>query len=280
MIIFLVAAGDGAGCTVTGANLVYRQALRGEDACYADFDLGVRGAGEVFGVSSAAHGTTEAGLHSYLQGACRDPHRVDVWQESDRWSPRKRPRRAGQLILVPGDQDGQEPAAIDGHAVQRLLRRWDDEFGLCVVHPGPGLSPSLEALLAAAVPHRILVAHRWTRRDLEATARFVARMDPGVVRFVRCAVFTPESAELTGLTGAQLAWIDERDRELHALAARLGMGQGRVAGVIPVDPVLRWRAQLITDDDVQATKVANEATVEAVEKLLTTALSDDRWNRL
>jgi hypothetical protein len=48
-------------------------------------------------------------------------------------------------------------------------------------------------------------------------------------------------------------------------------------GAVPLDPVLQWREQLITDSDVRARLVANEATTEAFDSIAKKITDDSAW---
>ena len=73
------------------------------------------------------------------------------------------------------------------------------------------------------------------------------------IRFVRTAIVDPNAPDLAGLRPPQLAWLREANRELQRLAAELDVGRSTMLGSVPLDPVLQWREQLITDSDVWAT---------------------------
>ena len=51
-------------------------------------------------------------------------------------------------------------------------------------------------------------------------------------------------------------------------------------GSVPLEPVLQWREQLITDSDVWARHVANQATIEAFEKIAAAMVDESAWERL
>ncbi|MGH3773716.1 MAG: hypothetical protein ACRDRW_20390, partial [Pseudonocardiaceae bacterium] len=59
-----------------------------------------------------------------------------------------------------------------------------------------------------------------------------------------------------------------------------GLGRSRLLGDVPLDPVLQWREQLISDDDTYASQIANPETVEAFEQLATKLFDDDAWRGL
>ncbi|MEN3357817.1 MAG: hypothetical protein V7637_1799, partial [Mycobacteriales bacterium] len=46
------------------------------------------------------------------------------------------------------------------------------------------------------------------------------------------------------------------------------------------DPVLQWREQLISDDDVLTSQVANRGTVEAFDRLARAIVDDAAWEGL
>jgi hypothetical protein len=86
--------------------------------------------------------------------------------------------------------------------------------------------------------------------------------------------------DLAGLRPPQLAWLREANRELQRLAAELYVGRAAMLGEVPLDPVLQWREQLITDSDVWARHVANQATVEAFESIAKNMIDPQAWEQL
>ena len=94
---------------------------------------------------------------------------------------------------------------------------------------------------------------------------------------MRTAVIDPGSEELSGLRPAQIAFLRECDRDLVDHASRLNIGRTRVLGSIPLDPLLQWREQLISDNDVYNRRIANAATVAAFEKLSVDLIDDATW---
>jgi hypothetical protein len=50
--------------------------------------------------------------------------------------------------------------------------------------------------------------------------------------------------------------------------------------VVPLEPVLQWREQLITDDDVLASRVANIETVRALTALADGLTREKSWEAL
>jgi hypothetical protein len=305
MLVFATSDKGGTGRSVTSSNLVYRRALQGADVCYLDFDFGSPTAGAIFNINSVLHGTSAGGLHSYLLGRVAEPQRLDVWAESDRASLRSRPPGAGRLVLVPGDEGGGEFAA-DSEVVRRcaaLLRRLEEEFELCLVDLSAGRSYATEIVLAAtaertlrSVVCRWLVFHRWTRQHIIAAAGLVygehGLLKTGVarghdletlaasVRFVRTAVVNPDSQELAGLRAAQVAWLRECNRDLQELASRNRVGRTVMLGQVPLDPVLQWREQLISDNDVLIRQIANQETVDAFNTLAKRLGDDAAWEGL
>jgi hypothetical protein len=97
------------------------------------------------------------------------------------------------------------------------------------------------------------------------------------IRFVRAAVPAPESPLWAHVPLAQSEWMRRCDRDLTELAAELDLGYARLLGKIPLEPVLQWREQLITDDDVLASKVAGMATRQALEDLSAALVDDEAW---
>ncbi|GAB2928223.1 SCO2523 family variant P-loop protein [Micromonospora polyrhachis] len=305
MLIFAVSDKGGTGRSVTSSNVLYRSALQGADVCYLDFDFGSPTSGAIFNIESAVHGTTRGGLHSYLDGALIEPTRFDVWSESDRTSLRNRPPGAGQLVLLPGDSGGGEfPTTRERiERCSRLFLRLEEEFDLSLIDLSAGRSYATEMVLAAtampelrSVRSRWLVFHRWTRQHVLAASGLVygprGILDTGVrnghnyedlvetLRFVRTAVVDPDSPELEGLRPAQVAWLRECNRDLLELASNNRVGRTMLIGSVPLDPVLQWREQLISDNDVWARRIANRETVEAFDTLAKRIVDDSAWETL
>jgi hypothetical protein len=306
--MLLIATSDkgGTGRSVTGSNVVYRRALQGSNVCYVDFDFGSPTAGAIFGISALSRGTTTgSGTHSYLLGRAPVEELWDVWQHSDRTSLRQRPPGTGRLALVPGDAAGSE-FAIDDRMVDRcidLFLRLHGEFEVVLVDLSAGRSYAAEIVIAATsapelrgVTTRWLVFHRWTRQHIVAAAGLVygerGLLDIGEshdrereafienIRFVRTAIVDPNAPDLAGLRPPQLAWLREANRELQQLAAELHVGRSSMLGSVPLDPVLQWREQLITDSDVWARHVANQATIEAFEAIAKSMVDESAWEQL
>jgi hypothetical protein len=306
--MLLIATSDkgGTGRSVTGSNVVYRRALQGGDVCYVDFDFGSPTAGAVFGISALSRGTTTgSGTHSYLHGRSPAEELWDVWQHSDRTSLRQRPPGTGRLVLVPGDAGGGE-FSFDDDMVERcidLFLRLHSEFEVVLVDLSAGRSYAAELVIAATsapemagVITRWLVFHRWTRQHIVAAAGLVfgerGLLDIGElhgrererfiedIRFVRTALVDPNAPDLAGLRPPQLAWLREANRDLQRLAGEMDVGRSAMLGAVPLDPVLQWREQLITDSDVWARHVANQATVEAFESIAKNMVDEQAWEQL
>ncbi|MDH6112364.1 hypothetical protein P3T36_003775 [Kitasatospora sp. MAP12-15] len=302
MLIFATSDKGGTGRSVTSANIAYRRSLLGDDVCYLDFDFGSPTSAAVFDVPDALRGVEQAGLHSYLRGNVAEPKRVNVWAESDSVGLRHRPPGSGQLVLVPGDRGGGE--FVTGQdAVRRcaeLFVRLEEEFDIILVDLSAGRSYAAEMVLeATARPElasstgRWLVFHRWTRQHIIAASGLVYG-DRGImaagaarghdeeelrecVRFVRAAVPDPSSPMFAQLRPAQAAWLRACDQDLTRLASEYRLGPTRALGVVPLDPLLQWQEQLITDDDVLASKVANPETVEAFSALAAALTDAQAW---
>jgi len=306
MIVIATSDKGGTGRSVTGSNVIYRRALQGSDACYVDFDFGSPTAGAIFGVSALTRGTkTGNGTHSYLLGRSPAEEPCDVWQHSDRLDLRQRPPGTGRLVLVPGDANGGE-FAFDGAVVDRcidLFLRLHSEFEVVLVDLSAGRSYAADIVIAATsspalinVTTRWLVFHRWTRQHILA-AHGLVYGERGLldisdahgrgrdrfiddIRFVRTAIVDPNAPDLSGLRQEQLAWLREANRGLQKLAAELGVGRSTMLGAVPLDPILQWREQLITDSDVRASRVANEATTEAFDSIAKKITDDSAWESL
>jgi hypothetical protein len=303
MIVIATSDKGGTGRSVTGSNVAYRRALQGGDVCYVDFDFGSPTAGAIFGVSALSRGTaTGGGTHSYLLGRSPDAELWDVWQHSDRITLRQRPPGTGRLVLAPGDAGGGE-FSFDDPVVDRcidLFLRLHAEFEVVLVDLSAGRSYAAEIVIAATTSSELinvttkwLVFHRWTRQHILAAHGLVfgerGLLDIGEshgrardrfiddIRFVRTAIVDPNAPDLAGLRPPQLAWLREANRGLQKLAAELNVGRSAMLGAVPLDPVLQWREQLITDSDVWARHVANEATVNAFDSIAKATADESAW---
>ncbi len=306
MLLFATSDKGGTGRSVTGSNVMYRRALQGGDVCYVDFDFGSPTSGAVFGISALSRGTTTGcGTHSYLLGRAPAEELWDVWEHSDRTSLRQRPPGTGRLALLPGDAGGGE-FSFEEDTVERcidLFLRLHSEFEIVLVDLSAGRSYAAEIVIAATsapelsgVTSRWLVFHRWTRQHVMAAAGLVfgerGLLDIGEmhgtererfiedIRFIRTAIVDPNTPDLAGLRPPQLAWLREANRELQRLAAELEVGRSAMLGSVPLDPILQWREQLITDADVWAHHVANQATVEAFDAIAKSMVDEQAWERL
>jgi hypothetical protein len=244
-------------------------------------------------------------MHSYLQGALAEPQRLEIWNESDRRSLRARPFGAGRMVLLPGDANGGEFVATP-EIIERcckLFLRLDEEFDLCLVDLSAGRSHALEMVLTAtaqtalqSIKSRWLVYHRWTRQHVIAAAGLVYG-DQGILdtgrrvghdesalarslRFVHTAVVDPDSVELSGLQAEQVAWLRACNTQLKELAGEKRVGRSLLLGSVPLDPVLQWQEQLISDNDVLMRGIANARTREAFEHLAKQIVDDSAWEPL
>jgi len=306
MLLFATSDKGGTGRSVTSANVCYRRALQGSDVAYLDFDFGSPTVGSILNIATALRGTESgAGLHSYLRGRVDEPERYNVWTASDRRSLHGRPDGAGKFVLFPGDAGGGEFASTDDiiRRCVELLVRIDEEFDVVLVDLSAGRSYATDIVLAATadeqlreVMSRWLVFHRWTRQHVIA-AHGLVHGDRGIIdlgiqrghdrgrlagsiRFVRTAVVDPDAEELAGLRAEQIAWLRTFNGELRELASRFRVGRTSQLGSVPLDPVLQWREQLISDADVMIRQIANRATVDAFELIAKRLDDDDSWTVL
>ncbi len=288
MLVFATSDKGGTGRSVTSTNIAYRRALLGSDVCYLDFDFGSPTAGAIFNVEEVSRGTRSGGLHSYFDESTADPAQVDIWASTDRMSLRQRPASAGRLVLLPGDRGGGE-FPCDERQVRlcvRLLTRLASEFDVLIIDLSAGRSYATQMVLSAlAEPElrnlnsRWLIFHRWTSQHVIAAAG-LAYGEKGVlqagiaagldeqamraaIRFVRTAVVHPEAKELAGLSAPLIAWLRSCNQELQDLAKENRVGRMVTLGEIPLEPMLQWREQIISDTDVLVRKIASPETVAA-----------------
>jgi hypothetical protein len=138
-----------------------------------------------------------------------------------------------------------------------------------------------------------LVFHRWTRQHIIAAEGLVngatgiielgvqrghdrARLTESI-RFVRTAVVDPNSEQLSGLRAEQVAWLRDTNQALQRMASARRIGRITTLGSVPLDPVLQWREQLITDWDTTIRQIANSATVDAFELIAKRLDDDNAW---
>jgi hypothetical protein len=307
LIVFATSDKGGTGRSVTSANMVYRKALTGKDVAYLDFDFGSPTSGAIFQAAEIERGIKNGrGLHSYFRNVAQQPEYVDLWQASRRNSLQDQPGNAGRLVLVPGDFGGSEFSLrqdMPGRCVSLFLRI-EEQFDLCLVDLSAGRSYALELALTAtarsefrSIPIRFLVFHRWTRQHIIAAEGLLngprGILDTGKragwnedelrsnIKFVHTAVIDPNAPTPTGapagLRAPQVNWLTAADGDMLRLAADLGLGHLKTLGSVPLDPVLQWQEQLITDHDVHVREIANRETVASFEKLASDLDNDDMW---
>ena len=305
MLVFSVSDKGGTGRSVTSTNVAYRAALLGFNTVYLDFDFGSPTVGAIFEVEHARTGVSQRGLHDYLYGVTENPVVIDVWAESNR-ETLVRPLGARRLELMPGSLGGSEFLEMTDEIVDRcaeLFKKAHEQFELCVVDLSAGRSAAMELVLKACkhkkardLPRRWLVFHRWTRQHVIAAGNLV-HGDNGLIKYgvncdygeeemeemisyVRTAVIDPAGDSARILNSAQQSWLDAVDKELETLASNARLGRDVRFGTVPLDPVLQWREQLLTDRDAHTTRVANPATVDAFKDLADRLCAPIRAERL
>ncbi|KAA2266490.1 ParA family protein [Solihabitans fulvus] len=290
MLVFASSDKGGTGRSVTSCNVAYHLSLQRHDVAYLDFDFGSPTAGAIFEIAKVDRGIDHGGLHSYVVGDVANPQSLEVRDHSDRQGLRATHAKAGRLVLYPGDRGGAEFSSKPGN-IQRcveLFRRLDQEFDVCVVDLSAGRSHAVEMALEAtaqselaSVAVRWLVFHRWTRQHIVAAHGLVygehGLLDTGAdaghdvgrledsIRFVRTAVPALNSPLAAG-RAAQAKWLRTCNDELKQLALRNRVGHSRTLGETPMEPVLQWREQVISDADV-AGNIANPETVQSFREL-------------
>ncbi|WP_405747121.1 SCO2523 family variant P-loop protein [Streptomyces canus] len=305
MLVFAASDKGGTGRSVTSANLAYHRALGGDAVCYLDFDFGSPTAAAVFDVPGITDEAEGRGLHSYLKGKIAEPLLIDVWGRTEHPVLRSRPGGAGRLVLLPGDRGGGE-FVTDEDNLRRcvdLVVRLHRDFDLIVVDLSAGRSYAMDLVLAATargplrkMPTRWLVYHRWTRQHVSAAAELVTGKQGllsageamghdrntllGAIRYVRAAVPDLESPVWEKAPPEQSRWMRECDSQLEGLAAQLGIGRTRMLGSVPLEPVLQWHEQLITEADVHDSRIANIKTWKALGELAQRLTEDKHWGQL
>ncbi|MGC5334952.1 SCO2523 family variant P-loop protein [Micromonospora sp. DT62] len=306
MLVFVTSPMGGTGRSVTGANIAYRSALSGRPTCYLDYDFGSPTAGITFQIPEATNGLAGTGpdgggLHQYLRGEIPAPAQLDAWGAFKRPSMRRRPTGSGQLVVLPGQRNGSDFGFTNDIAKRcaELFLRLEEEFDLTLVDLSAGRSYASQLALAATatpalrkVTARWVVFHRWTPQHVTAAADLAFEAG-GIVamgkeyghepdrlreslRFVRTAVINPHGPEVRHLDLAQQVFLRRCDEELSELARRRGTGRTALLGTVPLDPLLQWREQLISDHDVQS-KIANADTVEAFVALTEKLFDHTTW---
>jgi hypothetical protein len=302
MLVFAASDKGGTGRSVTSCNIAYHLAKR-KNVAFLDFDFGSPTAGMIFEIANVERGIDGDGLHSYMGGKVTDPRHVDVWQNSSRPDLRLSNANSRRLVLYPGDKNGAEFSSSHKGVTRcvELFSKLDREFDVCIVDLSAGRSHAVQMALKAtmepalqSITARWLVFHRWTRQHIIAAHGLVydsrGLLEVGTnaghdketlmdsIRFVRTAVpdlnspFTTDSA-------AQATWLHACDDELHKLALRNKLGRSLTLGKTPMEPVLQWREQIISDADVSA-KIANVGTVTAFRELARDLLDEAVWEGL
>jgi hypothetical protein len=302
MLVFAASDKGGTGRSVTSCNIAFHLAQR-RNVAYLDFDFGSPTAGAIFELAKVERGVDRDGLHSYMTRRATDPRQVDVWQNTARAHLRSANARAGRLVLLPGDRGGAEfPHSNDRvELCVDLFTQLDNEFDVCFVDLSAGRSAAVQLVLQATAKKELekmttrwLVFHRWTQQHIHAAASLVFD-DSGLLhvgadaghdreelldsmRFVRTAVPDLNSPLVTD-SAPQATWLRACDAELRKLATRHKLGRSRTLGSTPMEPILQWREQVISDADVDA-KIANRETVDAFRDLANKLIDDAWWEKL
>jgi MinD-like ATPase involved in chromosome partitioning or flagellar assembly len=304
MLVFAASDKGGTGRSVTSCNIAFRLAQRKtKNVAYLDFDFGSPTAGAIFELAKMERGSDRDGLHRYMMGQATDPRQIDVWQNTTRVQLRTSNARAGRLVLLPGDRGGAEFEASEKR-IDRcvdLFCKLESEFDVCFVDLSAGRSSAVQIVLQATarpqlrnITARWLVFHRWTQQHIHAAHSLVfdpsGLLDVGskvghdhdtlldAIRFVRTAVPVLDSPLATD-SAPQATWLRACDAELKKLATRHKLGRSQTLGNTPVEPILQWREQVISDADVDA-KIANSKTVDAFRELADKLIDDAWWEKL
>ena len=263
MLIFATSDKGGTGRSVTSSNVALPQRAAGQRRLLPRLrlrlaDRRARSSTSRRWCTAPPHG----GLHSYLHGAVADPHRVEIWQESDRTSLRGRPPGAGRLVLLPGDSGGGEfpitREKID--RCSRLFLQLEEEFDLCLVDLSAGRSYATEMVLAATAqrgaaqrphplaglppvdpPARPRRVRPGLRRAGHPRHRRPARPRPPRSWPRRCASSarpwsTPTRPSSRACAPSQVAWLRDCDRDLAELASGHKVGRTLLLATDPARP--------------------------------------------
>ena len=218
-----------------------------------------------------------------------------------------RPPGAGRLVLLPGDSGGGEfprhrrarssaapPVPAAGRGVRPLpgrpqrrpvVRHRDGARGDGAAgaarrpHPLAGLPPlDPPARHRRGRPGLRRAGHPRHRR---ASAATTSAELADALRFVRTAVVDPDSPELAG-PAARRRWpgCATATATWPSWPAGARSAGRSLLGDVPLDPVLQWREQLISDNDVWSRRIANRETLEAFDSLAKKIVDDAAWETL
>jgi hypothetical protein len=301
LIVFATSDKGGTGRSVTACNIAYRRALQGDDVAVLDFDFASPTAGAIFEIDEGERGIESRGLHTYLRQNVGDAAEIDVAARSAREDFAEMPPNSGRLVLYPGDLGGGE-FGLTPDVVRRctqLFHRLDQQYPVSIVDLSAGRSYALGLVLEVmarpdmrSIVSRWLVFHRWTRQHIIAASGLVEgrtgileigkakghEIDAlqNSIRYVRTAKVGTDTPQPGIVKPTQAAWFLACDRRLRTLAGSRHLGDTAVLGEVPLDPVLQWREQIITDIDVRQ-EIANRGTVEAFESLARRLSDENYW---
>lgn len=232
---------------------------------------------------------------------------INVWRRSSRL-PNDPTGEGAPLLLVPGRRGGADIGGANvGHfsdRIRALLESLVDEYSVEEIFldmragrsfVSDGVARLLAPLEAPQNSLRLkwLVFHRWTPQAARAAANLISgpsglkqyvesvagRPDAFSFRVVRTAVPNPNEwaaapSEAAPDDGPRLQNLGALVGEVHELVTKIvaeSDGLEAVLGMVPWDPLLQWREQLVLDEDVER-GLARPATVGALNALTTRLL--------
>ncbi len=233
-----------------------------------------------------------------------EPARIDVWRQTEHPLLRARPNQSGRLVLLPGDAGGGEFATGE-----ETLERCID---LLLRSTASSTSPSSTSAPAAATPST------WSSRPpptpgcaTSPSAGWSSTAGPASTSSPPPDSSTPTTASSAAASNAATTRRRFRPpsascgppyptpsrrcgprarpprppgcrpatRRCAGSPPSTGIGDSVVLGVVPLEPILQWREQLITEEDVLSTQIANKETLEALEEIARRLTDDSHWGR-
>lgn len=260
----------GTGRSVTIANVAYRLARSGQNVCCLDLDLASPTFGSVLGLAELETGA-ERGVHDVLRGDVEAQRATELLHNV--WANKRISAGgyAGQFKLLPGNRDAYEGLEWNGANLRNLrdllvTLRTSFDYILADLRSGVSLvAGAFDQPEFADIVAGWIILHRWTPQHLAGTSDLLETLQAQdrEILLVRTAQVDPASypPKQQGVFLKVDAELERRYRDL--VRATTG---ARAIGVVPLEPLLQWREQIITDDDV-AKGLASKGIVESFDSI-------------